>query len=708
MAGQIHGAGTEPPTEHMPALSDSLSGMGHKPGKCTSVLDGILDVTSEPQITWPLPKAQVLTFDRTATGADEIEPFPDLPNPAINLILARTTLLIQLDANKYNGAYAKFRPRHPFDSIHSRVSSHTGHIKEHENLNRSKVNLVKAFNVINQVRQNRAVGNRGQPLSQGRLATKVGAKSDQPRDELRKALKKRVEQGIKDAFAYEREHGWDIVVEPQPLGEFRDFHDPYWHRRITSPLHPGTELTRNVITALLMLKKTFPLRYLTIDVNPSAVSLGLNGHPRTKSTININEFNTNAKRFKPSRVLGLPCDSSDRECCRPRRSSSNKPRSSSSISTTASSFASLDPDKKALKAKTATLMRRVATKLTVRWASKKHTAASRQQSTSGRVVKDESDPDCEDDDDEYGAAAEVLKQEAHSKEKVSAWLTLTFDGKPFNEIDDASVAELGPIGPLDTSLPAIPVRSTEEAVLASAPYSSQRVFASGSSLQPHQETRTTSVAGKADHGKALPVFSPISTFSPFGASAGHAPSEDSSDENASANGDVAVMETVTLRKPIIPARMVSIRTKSKRAQKALTSPIVPTRSPRKVFHRASKTGDLRDMGDAETDAEFEASPAAAGSARAFHGAFVGRSGSCLRLPSAGDGGGGGGGAAAAAAAADATGSFKGTVNANLSLSFSQRQREFLHRKHHQDQAPRQSLGAKLSGGGPGRGGLFRK
>lgn len=611
--------------------------MGYrKPGTYSYGSDGTLHSTSERQITCPIPKAQTLTFDDTIRDTSDTEPFPDLPNPANNLILARTTLLRQLDANKEKLAYAKLRSKLSYDSIHSRVMSHTGHIKEHENLNRSKVGLTKSLASINQVRQNRILGNKRKLLSQRQSSARAGSKCDQPRDELRKALKKRVEKGIADAFSCEREYGWDIVVEPpQTLGEFRDFHDPYWQMQMMSPLQPGTELTRNVITALLMLKQTFPLHYVTIDINPAAVALSLNGHPIPLSSVNVNEFNAIAKKFKPCRLLGLPCDSSERNCRRHGRCSSKNPHSPATSS---------KPDRKTIKAKTVTLMRHVAAKLRVRSPSKKDIAACREQSASAAAAiaeaRGESESDFyEDSDDEYAAAAEFLKQQAHSKEKVSQWLTLTFDGKPFDDVAD--VPELGLIEsePLATAMVSptmtmsVPARSMEETVLTSVPDSHVNVSSS---------------AGKADDRREFSVFSPISTFSPFDASQ-YASSGDCSDQDASANEHFANIETVKLRKPIVPVRMVSIRKKAK---------------------------------------GFKASPSSSFSARAFHGGLIGAS----RSPSMGNG----------PVVNDWTSSLSRTVNANLTPSFSQRQREFLHRKYHQNQGK----GAKPSSNGHG-GGLFR-
>lgn len=702
-------------------------------------------LVGKPQITWRLPEAQVLPFNPAQTEAD-IEAFPDFPNPANNLILARTALLEQLDSTNDSEAYPKLRPRHPFDAIHSRVVSHTGHIKEHENLNRSKVSLTSALTAIEKGRQDRALGNRRRLFTQRHLYANAicNSRSTQPRDELRKTLKTRAEKGVRDAFSYEREYGWDIVTEQPSISEFRDFHDPYWQLRMASELQAGAELTRSVITSLLMLKQTLPLHYLTININPAAVAVGLNGHPRPSSP--TSGFMT--KKFKPSRLLGLSCNST--------RAS----RWSSLVSETGplSPTAATRSTGSAFKVKTVTLMRRVATKLTARRLSKKNLAISRKQSASPDVVEVGLESDYEDSDDEYADAAEFLKQEEQSKEKVSQWLTLNFDDTPF---DDQSLVELGPIEPSDIPSPRTVMFSAAEAVLATLPSSSSNVT---SSISHHHKNADRAAAGAVASRHELPVFSPISTFSPFEISESDPPSDDGSDqdqnlESSSIDDDFTVIETVTLRKPIVPARMVSVhqRTKNlkhqfsvrsvstarksgsnharatsvlihtsddgiydlqattassdtaasiigqceetltKEAPEAILSSALPVSNPRQVLHCALKAGDLRGMADAETAAEFKAPPSAVSSTRGFHGCLIGGS-----LPSA-----------------DGAVNTYPSQGANLSanLRFSQRQREFLHRRYHKGQGHDQGQGqgqvqVQLKSDKPSRksrcGGLFQK
>jgi len=634
MLRRVQDPNAEQAAELLPALSYSPSGMGYnRPGACSQRSKRTPHITSEPQITWPLPKAQILTCGDTATNADETEPFPDLPNPANNLILARTTLLRQLDAVKEKTAYARIRPKLSYDSIYSRVTSHTGHIKENENLNRSKADLTSSLASIEQVRQKRSLGNKRKVFALRHLD---GAKSEQPRDELRRALKQRVDDGIKAALSYEREHGWDVVVEPPyPYGEFRDFHDPHWQLQMMSPLQPGTALTRNVIISLLMLKQTFPLRYLAIDVNPAAVAIGLNGHPRSKSPIiNVNDFES--KRFKPSRILGLPCDSSEKYSRR-RRSSSKDPRSPKMV-------LNPEPNGKTLKAKTSTFMHHIATKLTVRRPSKTNRVCKKSASASLAVAvaanKSESDSDYTDSDDEYAARVELLEQEAQSEEKVSQWLKLTFDGKPIDEFDDVGSAEFGPlefeapdIALVSPRMPvpvpmSLPMCSVEETVLTSVPSS------------PSPSTTPPPPAGKVDlkTGKGpemATMFSPVSTLSPFDRP-GDSSSESDSDHDVGLTADVAAIQTVKLQKPTAPIRMVSIRKRAK------------------------------------------GSPSAGPSRRVFHGALIGTS----PLPVTAT-------ATVRAPISPRSSSLNRTVvNTNANSSFSQRQREFLHRQH------RKSQGAK--------------
>lgn len=612
-------------------------------------------VFGTPQITWPLPVAHVLSFNPTNTHTDT-EAFPDYPNPANNLVLARTALLGQLDAVQNKKAYLKLRPGRSLDAIHSRVVSYTGHIKENENLNRSRAKIAATWALNDKIRKDRARGNKGKLVSQRHLYASTVAKgrSERPLYELQKKSKVQFEREIREAFALEREHGWAVVTEEPLNGESRDFHDPYWQLRMISPLQPGTEVTKKVITSLLKLKQTFPFEYLAVKINPAAVALGLNGRPPSASETATGKSQT-TKAFKPSRLLGWTCNSSRAS----RRSSSSSSGSDASMASTTPINNSTG---KTLKAKTAMLMRRVATKMTLGRRSKKSKSES------------ESESEYEDSDDEYADAVEFLKQEEQSRKKVSRWLTLSFDGKPF----DGPLSTDGPsaIEPSDTPFPS-PTASTPTPSI-------KGVVASASALGP------TSTDVSQGHGLAA-SSSPISNLLPSETSIGDQShwsdddiDNDSDHDHNEDSSSITAIETITLQKPKSPIRLISIRRKKKTDNLNLRGSL-----------------GLTDDAGANSSRSVDASPRRP---HGFHGALVATSGqtttgttahshvSIVRSACA-DAGAKDSRPGAVAIAPPST------TTTNTTLSFSQRQREFLHRKYHQVQGQVHGQGHKVEGEG---------
>lgn len=642
-----------------------------------------------PEITWCLPIAQDLSTTSIGTNSNTLEAFPDFRNPANNLILARTALLGQLDILHEQQAHSKHRSKRPLlldviHSIHSRVVSHTGHIKENEDLTRSRAAIASTLAAQEQARAARARGNKGKLISHRYLYGREH-QTDAPVYELQKRLKVLAGRGIQEAFAYEREYGWDVVVE-DPATMYgdgdgvHDFHDPYWQLKMISPLEPGAELTRKVIISLLKLKQTFPRECVNLEINPAAVLLGLRGRAAETETSHVPVVQ---KAPKLSRLLGLPCDASSRG---PRsRSSSSSGESPAVVSVLKASVNKSAVHSKTvnLKARTATFVRRVATKITLGRPSNKSAVLSGKPSASANFIKniktitesdDESDSESfEDSDDEYADAAEFLKQEARSKDKVSQWLALSFDGE---SSDDPSSIEAGAFEPLVALSPtSAPLPSTEELVLPSVvplvPASSSSAPSWLASGKPQSKSATSKVtaAPALNHSHELAAYTPISTFSPFETADNQAsplsPSlssispddsgvhSDSDSEQAQYSDIISftAVKAITLERPKTPARVVSIRKKAKDSLKRQIS-VLSLKSASKAAPPLA-----------------EPTPAASSSSakRAFHGGLI--SHPHLRT---------------------ATAKPSPATNRNgpgsVSSSFSQRQREFLHRGHHQRHA----------------------
>ena len=460
-------------------------------------------------------------------------------------------------------------------------------------------------------------------------------------------------------------------------GEFRDLHDPYWQLKMISPLEPGAELTRKVIFSLLKLKQTFPREYVNLEINPAAMLLGLRGPPAEAATSHAPVVQ---KTPKLSRLLGLPCDASSRGPHSRSSSSSGESPPVVSVLKPSVNKSAVHSKTVNLKARTATFVRRVATKITLGRPSNKYTVLSGKSFTSASFIKntkkitesdDESDSESfEDSDDEYAEAAEFLKQEQQSKQKVSQWLALSLDGE---SLDDPSSIEarrfesLGALSP--TSGPSI---STEEVVLRTAvpivSASSSSAPSWLSSCKPQSKSATSKVtAGPTlNHNHSLAAYTPISTFSPFETAGNQASplsptlssisSDDSvvhsePDSKQAQYSDIisfTAVKTITLERPKTPARVVSIRKKAKDSLKRQISVL--------SLKSASKA--------APPPAEPIPAASNSSSKRAFNGGLIGHHQPCT-----------------------ATGKPTTVTNRNglgsASSSFSQRQRDFLHRGHHQ-------------------------
>lgn len=563
MLSQIYTA--ELAAEQKPASSASPTRKGvTKPNSVLPTMNEDQDSHTDrengtSQITWPLPAAHVLSFNHTTTHTDtdtDTEAFPEYPNPANNLILARTALLGQLDAVQNKAAYSKLRPGRSLDAIHSRVVSYTGHIKENENLNRSQAKVAATSALNDKIRKERARGNKGKLVSQRHLyaRTVVKGRSERPLYELQKKLKVQFEKEIREAFALEREHGWDVVTEEPSAGESRDFHDPYWQLRMISPLQPGTEVTRKVITSLLKLKQTFPFEYLAVKINPAAVALGLNGRAPSTSEAWTGKSRTSkaSKASRPSRLLGWTCHSSRAS----RRSSSSS--SSGSGPSMASSAPINTSTGKTLKAKTAMLMRRVVTKMTIGHRSKKS--------------KSKSESDYEDSDDEYAEAVEFLKEEEQSRKKVSRWLTLSFDGKPLDDpssIDGPRAIESSDTpfpSPTSTATPSI--KGVVASASASAPGTTnvsqeQGLTGSSSSLPPTSKLAPTETATSGDQSEMSDDGDSIDNYSNHDDNDATSSSSRRGSSRSSSVILAAIETIITLQKPKAPIRLISIRRKKR-------------------------------------------------------------------------------------------------------------------------------------------------
>ncbi|KAK5047544.1 hypothetical protein LTR84_006641 [Exophiala bonariae] len=598
-----------------------------KSGKKTAFSAGQVRETSE--MTWPLPIAEDLSSLSTSTTNDTTAAFPDYRNPANNLILARTALLGNLDILQSKQVAVKHQPKRPLSeviqSIHSRVIPYSGHIKENEDLTRARAELTKTLKNLCDARAHRAKGNKGKLFSERHLrGFKRAHAENSPLSALQEKMKLHIDARIEQALAYEGEYGWDVLLEdPWTLygdidskGKFRDFQDPYWHLTAMSPLQPGGELTRKLIIALLKLKNTFPDLYGGVEINMQAAVIGLGGWnagPR------VPDRQVVVKPSKASRLLGFAYDFSSRKH---RRKSSSWLSLSSDESSSEPDTSATHVDKSranatlGLKAKTTNLVRRVASKISLR----RH----------GKHPDSDSDFDsCEDSDDEYAAAAEFLKQEAKSKEKVSQWLTLGLDGESLCD-RSSTVSEA--------------VESTE---LSSPPTISKSVLTSASPAptSPVVAELPCKTIDKSAGAATTPVkstnkfaaYTPISTFSPFDAINNQAPASPSlsatstksgsgSDSDSDLNQHTDIIsfrpvQAITLQRPTTPARMVSIRKKTKASLKR-TASVLSSKPLSKPKAKGSATGPEQTSSSRSSSSSSSSSASWSTGNHAFHGGFI--------------------------------------------------------------------------------------
>lgn len=230
-------------------------------------------------ITWPAPKCRYLPSK--ASSHDSVkEAFPDFPNPANNLIIARTLLLDKL-CRRNASSKRRDAPGNPFRSLYSRVAPYSGHIKEHEDLTRHRASVEHILVAGQALRDQRGHGNAARLVSLRGTYPDMYRNQKEPNPEqiLKVKLRLKVKEGIATALAIERDLGFDLStgqVGAAEAGRERGRSIQRNARRTTRTAIPTKQDHERAVQSLLMLRETYP-RYYKAAAVADAINVGVRG-----------------------------------------------------------------------------------------------------------------------------------------------------------------------------------------------------------------------------------------------------------------------------------------------------------------------------------------------------------------------------------------------------------------------------------------------
>ncbi|KAL6252738.1 hypothetical protein RBB50_000457 [Rhinocladiella similis] len=222
------------------------------------------------------------------------EPFPAFIDPANNLINARTLLLDVLHRRSVSSSSTSQSPSHPdkqhFNSLFSRISPQSGHIKTDEDLNRTKVDLSVVMASGKALREKRGSGNAGKVVHFRTLEepavvneTTTLHKNAEPKQLLRRKMRARANLGIATALKFEREFGIGFLHRRQASSDLRRQElDPRGRARPGQPRRPPGVTREEVALSLSMLRESFPGLYDIVRARHS--SLAQHGDTAKSST----------------------------------------------------------------------------------------------------------------------------------------------------------------------------------------------------------------------------------------------------------------------------------------------------------------------------------------------------------------------------------------------------------------------------------------
>lgn len=194
------------------------------------------------------------------------------------LVQARTDLLRRLV--RANGRDSSFtvHPRRPFDAILTRVDRKSGVIKSEQKPTRSRICSVKTTEKHRSLLRKRAMGNseRVFPSKEQHPSLSIHIQDPEPKSRLKYLMATRMAQQSLAAYHMSKEYGWGIV-QNEDYGINSE--DAGAERHEQQRLERGSVRAKEVATALIRLKASFPVDFESITVDSEAVSLALHGPP---------------------------------------------------------------------------------------------------------------------------------------------------------------------------------------------------------------------------------------------------------------------------------------------------------------------------------------------------------------------------------------------------------------------------------------------
>ncbi|EXJ94909.1 hypothetical protein A1O1_00027 [Capronia coronata CBS 617.96] len=305
-------------------------------------------------ITWPAPKCRY--SPSKAISHDEVEPFPDFPNPSNNLIIARTLLLDTLHSRSNSHTRGGLSGT-LFRSLYSRIAPFSGHIKENEDLTRCRASLEQIFEAGQALRVQRMQGNSAKLVSlRGTYPDMYASNKDpEPKLVLRMKLKTKAKRGIAKAFAIERNGGFELLNDQEhgiKRQRDRGRSSQRESRRALAALYAKYDPDK-AIKSLMMLRQTYPTHY-----KPQSVTgVDRKGKSTTNGRISKDLPKSSSTALMPSEVQPItrPVSSDDKEGPSTRGASHKALRNAVSMTSLTT-----------VKQSTTSLVRRMATKVGVR------------------------------------------------------------------------------------------------------------------------------------------------------------------------------------------------------------------------------------------------------------------------------------------------------------------------------------------------------
>lgn len=220
-------------------------------------------------------RAEPATTGRPRTG-EVNERFPAFGDAANTLIGARLLLLDALHRRPVNDWPTLTVEQH-FNSLFSRISPETGHIKTGQDLTRTKVDLSRAMAAGQAFRRQRGLGNAGKAVRLDEPTagdgTATSPKDAGPKQLLRRKVVARAKQGIATALRFEAEFGMGFLHRQEASTNLRG-EDPDRRRgrsRTKQPPRPPGVSREEVALSLSMLRESFPGFYDIVEARHSSI-----------------------------------------------------------------------------------------------------------------------------------------------------------------------------------------------------------------------------------------------------------------------------------------------------------------------------------------------------------------------------------------------------------------------------------------------------